>query len=275
MGDGEKLVAYVESLKQKSTPHFIFDHSIKLFADGAFFGQAFQVEAPGYKDGHKGEWIMKPDRLEKAMRLWWNAGFDIHIHCNGSGGLTAILDVLEKLEKENPKKGLRLTIKHFGQSSPDQAKRIAAMGALVSANPYYLYSMGDKFAKGNLGQQRASEMVRAGSLLQHKVIFAFHSDFTIAPIQPLLLAWIGVNRITADGTLMAPNEKMPVYNALQAITSNAVFVLRMEDVTGSIKAGKKTGFVILTENPMEIDPMKIKDIKILETVFEGKSFPVN
>lgn len=48
----------------------------------------------------------------------------------------------------------------------------------------------------------------------------------------------------------------------------------MDDVTGSIKTGKKADFVILAENPMKIDPMKIKDIKILETVFEGKSFPV-
>ena len=246
-----------------------------MFSDGAFFGQAFQVEPPGYKDGHKGEWIMTPDRLEKAMRLWWNTDYTIHIHCNGSGGLTAILDVLEKLQKEKPKKDHRLTIEHFGQSSAAQAKRIADLGAIVSANPYYLYSMGDKYAAGNLGEQRASEMVRLGSLLKNKVPFALHSDFTMAPIQPLLLAWIAVNRITADGTLMAPQEKIPVYNALQAITCNAAFVLRMEEKTGTIATGKKADFVILEENPMKIEPIKLKDIKILKTVFEGKSFPVN
>lgn len=233
------------------------------------------IEPPGYKDGHKGEWIMTPDRLEKAIRLWWNTDYTIHIHCNGSGGLKAILDVLEKLQKEMPKKDHRLTIEHFGQSSAAQAKRIADLGAIVSANPYYLYSMGDKYAAGNLGEQRASEMVRLGSLLKNKVPFALHSDFTMAPIQPLLLAWIAVNRITADGTVMAAQERIPVYNALQSITSNAAFILRMENVTGSITTGKKADFVILAENPMKIEPIKLKDIKILETVFEGKSFPVN
>jgi predicted amidohydrolase YtcJ len=274
-GDENKIISAVRELHQKSSPHIVISHNVKLFSDGAFFGQAFQVEPPGYKDGHKGEWIMTPDRLEKAMRLWWKTDYAIHIHCNGSGGLTTILDVLEKLQIESPKKDHRLTIEHFGQSSEAQAMRIADLGAIVSANPYYLFSMGDKYAAGNLGQQRASEMVRLGSLLKNKVPFALHSDFTMAPIQPLLLAWIAVNRITADGTLMAQHEKIPVYNALQAITSNAAFVLQMEDVTGTIKTGKKADFVILAENPMKVEPIKLKDIKVLETVFEGKSFPIN
>jgi predicted amidohydrolase YtcJ len=179
------------------------------------------------------------------------------------------------LQKENPKKDHRLTIEHFGQSSVAQAKRIADLGAIVSANPYYLYAMGDKFSSDKiLGKERGSELVRLGSLLKNKVPFALHTDFTMAPLQPLVLAWVAVNRITADGTLLAPEERVPVYNALQAITSNAAFVLRMEDATGSIKTGKKADFVILAENPMKIDPVKLKDIKVLETVFEGKSFPI-
>jgi predicted amidohydrolase YtcJ len=106
------------------------------------------------------------------------------------------------------------------------------------------------------------------------VPFALHTDFTMAPLEPLVLAWVAVNRITADGSLMAPEERIPVYNALQAITSNAAFVLRLEDVTGSITTGKKADFVILAENPMKVEPIKLKDIKVLETVFEGKSFPI-
>ncbi len=273
-GDNNKTLAAVKDLEKKGSLHIVVSHNIKLFADGAFFGQAFQVLPPGFVDGHHGEWIMQPDRLHEKMKYWWDLGYTIHIHCNGSKGLAVILDELEKLQKENPRKDHRLTIEHFGQSSPEQSERIAQLGAVVSANPYYLYTMGDKFAEGNLGQKRGSEMVRLGSLVKNKVPFGFHSDFTMAPIQPLMLAWIAVNRITADGTLMAPEERIPVYNALQAITSNAAYIIRMDDVTGSIKTGKKADFVILAENPMKIDPMKIKDIKILETVFEGKSFPV-
>jgi hypothetical protein len=190
-------------------------------------------------------------------------------------GLAIILDELEKLQKEYPKLKQRLTIEHFGESTPEQSVRIAKLGAVVSANPYYLYSMGDKYVANTvLGQERGSEMVRLGSLVKSNVKFALHSDFTMAPIQPLLLAWIATNRVTADGTLMAHQERVSAYDALKGITINAANLMQLDKITGSIKVGKKADFVILAENPLKIDPMKIKDIKILETVFEGQPFPV-
>ncbi|MEY2854956.1 MAG: hypothetical protein RL030_2088 [Pseudomonadota bacterium] len=274
LGDGDEVLAFVKELPKRNSPHLAFGGNIKLFSDGAFFGQAMQLEAPGYKDGHHGDWIMEPERLRKTMKLWWDQGYTIHIHCNGSLGLTVILDALEMLQKENPRQDHRLTIEHFGVSTAEQARRIAALGAVVSANPYYMYSMADKFAGGNLDQTRASEIVRSGSLLENKIPFAFHSDFTMAPIQPLLLAWIAVNRVTAEGTVMAPDQKIPAYNALQAITSNAAYVLRLDDKVGSIKAGKSADFVVLGENPLKVDSMRIRDIRVLETVYEGKSFPL-
>jgi predicted amidohydrolase YtcJ len=275
LGDGDRILAFVKELPKRNSPHLAFSNNIKLFSDGAFFGQAMQLEAPGYKDGHHGDWIMEPERLRKAMKLWWDQGYTIHIHCNGSGGLAIILDALEMLQKENPRQDHRLTIEHFGVSTADQAKRIAALGAIVSANPYYMYSMADKYASGNLGNTRASEIVRSGSLLENRIPFAFHSDFTMAPIQPLLLAWIAVNRVTAEGTVMAPDQRIPAYNSLQAITSNAAHILRMDNKTGSIRAGKSADFVVLEENPLKIDPMKIKDVRIVATVYEGTTFPMH
>jgi predicted amidohydrolase YtcJ len=173
------------------------------------------------------------------------------------------------LEAEGPLGGRRIVIEHFGVSTAEQSRRIARLGALVSANPYYFYSMADKFAAGNLGPERADELVRLGSLRANKVRFGLHSDFTMAPIDPLLLAWIAVNRVTADGKVRGTAEKVPVYDALQAITSNAAYVLHSEDQIGSIAVGKKADFVILAQNPMKTAPMKLRDIKVLGTVFEG------
>nr|WP_310523188.1 amidohydrolase [Polymorphobacter sp.] len=269
MGDGEKLVTFVKALQAQNTRHLFFANSIKLFADGAFFGQAMQIDPPGYRDGHTGEWIMQPDRLQAAMTLWWNAGYDIHIHCNGSGGLTVILDTLEALEAKSPRGDRRIVIEHFGVSTAAQAARIAKLGALVSANPFYFYSMADKFAAGNLGAERADELVRLGSLRANNVRFGLHSDFTMAPIDPLLLAWIAANRVTADGKTRGVNEKVPVYDALKGITLDAAYVIHMDDQVGSLEVGKKADFVLLAQNPMKTAPAKLRDIKVLGTVFEG------
>lgn len=271
MGDGEKLVSFVRALPAQNTRHLAFSNSVKLFADGAFFGQAMQIEPPGYRDGHSGEWIMQPDRLKAAMTLWWDAGYDIHIHCNGSGGLTVILDTLEALEARSPRGDRRIVIEHFGVSTAGQAKRIAKLGAVVSANPFYFYSMADKYAAGNLGAERADELVRLGSLRANKVRFGLHSDFTMAPIDPLLLAWIAANRVTAEGKTRGVGEKVPVYDALKGITSDAAYVLHMDDQIGSLGVGKKADFVILAQNPIKTAPAKLRDIKVMGTVFEGVS----
>ena len=269
MGDGEKLASFVKTLPAQNSHHLMFTNSVKLFADGAFFGQAMQIDPPGYRDGHSGEWIMQPDRLKAAMTLWWDVGYDIHIHCNGSGGLTVILDTLEALEAKSPRGDRRIVIEHFGVSTAAQAQRIARLGAVVSANPFYFYSMADKYAAGNLGAERADELVRLGSLRANKVRFGLHSDFTMAPIDPLLLAWIAANRVTADGRTRGVGEKVPVYDALKGITSDAAYILHMEHQIGSLAAGKKADFVILAQNPLKTAPAKLREIKVLGTVFEG------
>jgi predicted amidohydrolase YtcJ len=269
MGENARLVAFVNALPAQNTRHFQFAKSIKLFADGAFFGQAMQIDPPGYRDGHSGEWIMQPERLKAAMTLWWDAGYDIHIHCNGSGGLTVILDALEALEAKSPRGDRRIVIEHFGISTAEQSRRIAKLGALVSANPFYFYSMADQFAAGNLGTERADELVRLGSLRANKVRFGLHSDFTMAPIAPLLLASIAVNRVTADGNTRGEGEKIPVYDALKAVTSDAAYVIHMNEQIGSLAVGKKADFVILAQNPLKIGPAKLRDVKVLGTVFEG------
>jgi predicted amidohydrolase YtcJ len=272
--DDGKVVATVKSLPDSNSSRLLFGTQVKLYADGAFFAQAMQLEKPGYADGHEGEWIMPPDRLRHLIGLWWKRGYDIHIHCNGSLALTFILDSLEQAKSSHEGKGQRLIIEHFGVSTPEQVKRIKKLGVAVSANPYYYYSMADTYAQGNLGPEQGGQIVRLGSLSRHGVPFALHSDFTMAPMEPLFLAWIAANRITALGNKMAPEEKVSVYKALQGITINAAFVLRLESMTGSIAKGKRADFVLLAENPLKVDPMKIKDIAILGTVFEGKPYPI-
>jgi predicted amidohydrolase YtcJ len=262
------------SLPERNTRRLRFGKHVKLFSDGAFFSQLMQLGGPGYIDGHEGAWLMPPEAFEDAARRLWNEGYVIHVHCTGDLGVELALDVLEKLLWERPRINHRFTIEHFGVSTAAQARRIADLGAIVSANPYYVYELGDIYSRSGLGHERAAQMVRLGSLSRHRVPFALHSDFTMAPARPLQNAWIALNRINAAGDVLCPAERVSLDEALQAITLNAAYVLGLNHEIGSICCGKKADFTVLEADPYEVPPADLKDIPIWGTVFEGQPYPL-
>lgn len=269
----EQAVAKAEGLVERNSHRLHFGKHIKMFSDGAFFSALAQLQAPGYIDGHHGEWLMPPEILEKNIRAYWHAGFQIHVHVTGDLGLELAIDVLEKMQFERPRFNHGYTFEHFGLSTPEQIKRIKALGGQVSANAYYLHELSDMYAKDAVGYERASQMARIGTCFREDINTTLHSDFTMAPAEPLNSAWVAVNRINSEGDVMCPEERITQHQALQAITINAAHVMGMADITGSIRSGKRADFTVLDEDPLTCDPMNLRDINIYATVFEGKVFP--
>ena len=251
-----------------------FDKQIKLFADGAIVSQLMQMKA-GYTDGHHGEWILTPEELERRATFYWNAGYQIHTHVNGDEGLEVVLQVLEKLMRDAPRPDSRSVIVHFANSTEEQVARIARLGAIVSSNPYYPVGFADKYSEIGLGPERATTMVRSASVLKHGIPYSFHSDLPMGPAAPLYLAWCGINRITNEGNVAGPEQRIPVEAGLRAITIEAAYSWRREDTLGSIAPGKIANFTILEQDPYVVPPEKLKDIPIWGTVFEGRLFPTD
>ena len=260
MGWGNGMTAYLPK-------------QVKLFADGAIFSQAMQMRAP-YTDGHTGEWMMDPDFFARTMRVYWDLGYQVHVHVNGDAGLDMVLDQLEANLKRNPRPDHRTVIIHFAVSSPDQVARIKELGAVVSGNPYYPVALADNYRVNGLDPARADSMVRMGDVERAGISYSFHSDMPMAPGQPLYLMWTGVNRITPEGNVRAPEQRVSRLGALKAVTLDAAYSLRLEKDVGSIEPGKLANFTVLADNPVTIDPMKIKDIKVWGTVQEGRVLPV-
>ena len=246
---------------------------VKLFADGAIFSQAMQLRG-GYTDGHEGEWMMDPDFFARTFRVYWDLGYQLQVHVNGDAGLDMVLDQLEANLKRNPRADHRTVIIHFAVSSPDQVARIKMLGAIVSGNPYYPIALADNYRANGLDPARADPMVRMGDVERAGISYSFHSDMPMAPGQPLFLMWAGVNRVTNDGNVRAPEQSVSRLGALKAVTIDAAYSLRLEKDVGSIVPGKLANFTILADNPVTIEPMKIREIKVWGTVQEGRVLPV-
>ena len=273
-GGDDKALEIVEQLPERNTHRFRFGKNIKLLTDGAFFSLLMQVGDPGYIDGHHGEWLVVPETFKAAVRTFWHAGYKIHVHCTGDLGLELALDVLAEMQAEYPRFDHRFCIEHLGLSTPEQTKRMAVLGAQASVNAYFLYELSDIYSRKGLGYERASQMARLGSLVREGVPTALHSDFTMAPAQPLNNAWIAANRINAEGNVMAPQECLTLHQALRAITIDAAYILGLENEVGSIRCGKKADFTVLEQDPYEVPIENLKDIPIWGTVFEGKAFKI-
>ena len=246
---------------------------VKLFADGAIYSQLMQLK-DGYTDGHEGEWMMDLDVFAKAFRVYWNAGYQIHIHVNGDAGLDMVLNNLEENMRRNPRFDHRTVIVHFAVSTKDQVDRIARLGAIVSANPYYPVALADQYSKSGLGPERADPMARLGDVERAGVSYSLHSDMPMAPAQPLFLMHSAVNRTTLSGRVAAPEQVVSREGALRAVTIEAAYSLQMEKDVGSIEHGKLANFTVLEDNPLTVPADKIKDIAVWGTVHEGRVMPV-
>jgi predicted amidohydrolase YtcJ len=272
----EKAEAYMQELPAKyNTPNIIFlPKQSKLFSDGAIYSQLMRMEG-GYTDGHQGEWMTPLNLLQQQIKFYWDKGYKIHIHANGDEGIQQVLDYVVEVEKSNPRQDHRLTLHHMGYFSDAQAQQVKDLSIEASVNPYYLWALADKYSKFGLGKDRGEHLVRINSLTKRGVPVSFHSDFAMAPIEPLTLAWTATNRVTSQGSKFSQDQRIDAYLALKGITITAARTLNLENEIGSIKTGKKADFTILAENPLKVDPMKIKDIEILETVVKGRRYPTH
>lgn len=267
MGAVADLDTWMADFKMTNASHHVrVDRRVKMLADGAFFGLNMRMNAPGYLDGHIGKWLTEPQDLRAQFSRFWAAGFSLHIHVNGDEGLDIVLDELAQLPERRDQ---TVTLEHLGYSTEAQNRRIARMGLMVSAQPNYIRVLGDVYEREGLGPDRAANMNRLGSLERKGVPLGLHSDFNMAPINPLYLAWIAANRITIGGKVKAPAERLSLDKALRAITIEAAQVIGMDALVGSIVAGKKADFTVLDRDPYVVGAARLRDLKVKGVIFEG------
>ena len=204
------------------------------------------------------------------MSTFWQAGYTIHVHVNGDAGMDAVLDALETAQRAKPRFDHRFHAHHVGFHTQAQTMRLAALGAHASVNPYYIHALAGDYARFGLGPERASQIVRCGSMRRAGMRVSFHSDFMMAPTEPLTLAWCAANRRTLDGRTVSPTECLDLTTALRGITIDAAWALRMEDEVGSIVAGKRADFAVLEDDPFELGVERLHEVRVAGTVFEGQ-----
>jgi predicted amidohydrolase YtcJ len=146
---------------------------------------------------------------------------------------------------------------------------MAELGATVNIFTNHIWYYGDQHYEVVMGPDRALQMEKTGTARDLGIPFSIHCDTSTTPLGPLVVMWGAVNRLTSKGRQFAVEEKLTAEEALYAVTLGAAAVLKMDDRIGSIEIGKWADFTVLEDDPLTVDPMKIRDIKVWGTVLGG------
>ena len=123
----------------------------------------------------------------------------------------------------------------------------------------------------NRGKEQAYFLSPMKTALAMGIRCQNHTDFNVSPIDQMFVIWSAVNRISRGGEVIGPNERITPLQALKAITIDGAYMYKEETRKGSLEVGKLADLVILDNNPLTVKPMDIKDIKVIETIKEGKT----
>jgi len=259
-----------ERLRAKSSDKLRMG-AVKLMTDGAIQGWTARVKSPGYVGGQpNGIWNMPPESIFSTVEEMHRRGIQMHIHVNGDEAAEVTLDALEAAMRKHPWAGHRHVLQHCQMMGRDLYQRAADMGLCCNIFTNHLWFFGDQHAALTIGEDRAQRMDACRTALDTGVNIAIHSDAPVTPMGPLFTAWCAVNRQTMSGRTLGSAQCIKVEEALYAITMGAAYTLKLDSEVGSIQTGKRADFAILGADPTKADPMALKDVPVLGTVFGGR-----
>ncbi|MEW6360757.1 MAG: amidohydrolase [Pyrinomonadaceae bacterium] len=258
----------------------------------AFGGAMLRVGClKGFTDGSLGSttaWFFKPyldapntsglPRADVTTTMEGNiieadkAKLQVNIHAIGDRANATILDFYETVEKINGKRDRRFRIEHAQHLRQEDIPRFGRLGVIASMQPFHVIDDG-RWAWKRLDAERLKGTYAFRSLLDSGAVIAFGSDSPVAPLNPLLGVYGAVTRRTLDDKNpdgWIPEQKITVGEAVRAFTWGSAYAEFQEKMKGTLIPGMLADFVILSEDIFTIDPVKIKDVKVVTTVVDGK-----
>lgn len=251
---------------------------IKLIIDGSIQGFTARLTWPYYYDppeGHaeNGLWLMPPEQVPEVLETFHRAGLTVHCHCNGDQASEVFIAAVEDVLDRHPRWDHRHTVQHCQLTTPSQYARMAALGMHANIFSNHIFYWGDQHRDVTVGPERAARMDACATAERLGVEYSFHSDTPVTPLGHLHVAWCAVNRLTASGQVLGPEERISVDSAMYAATLGAARQIKLDHEVGSIEAGKFADFAVLDDDPYAVDPVTLKDIGVWGTVVGGQAFP--
>jgi predicted amidohydrolase YtcJ len=247
---------------------------LKDFIDGSLGSSTAKFFEPYQNEpGSTGIYVTPLSRLRQNILAADKAGLQVAIHAIGDRGNAELLDLFAEVAEKNGPRDRRLRIEHVQHLRPQDYKRFAELGVIASMQPFHAIDDG-RWAEGRIGKKRCESSYALRSLLDAGAKVAFGSDWTVAPLDPLLGIDAAVNRRTLDGKHpdgWFPEQRIRVAEAIEGYTLSSAYAAFQEKDLGSLEPGKLADFVVLSRDilaPAERD--NIAKTEVLMTIVGGR-----
>ncbi|WP_418115008.1 amidohydrolase [Vibrio scophthalmi] len=275
------LAAAIEILPMKATINGFTLAGVKLVGDGSPQGKTAYLSSPYYEPPHSHAYDYHgyPVLTQKEMNQWvdiaYQANAQILSHSNGDASADILLNAVEKADSKYGKEDRRTVVIHAQTTRLDQVKRMKQNDMIPSFFPAHTYFWGDYHRDSVLGPWRASNISPMGWANSVELPFTIHMDAPVLFPDMMTNMWSAVNRVTRSGDTLGEHHRISAYQALESITKIAAYQNFEEQEKGTIEVGKRADLVILDRNPLEVVPQDIKDVRVLETIKDGKTIYQN
>jgi predicted amidohydrolase YtcJ len=258
--------------------------TVKYFADGSLaMIEPYTERASDKEPGTREPLLWDEEHLKESMALANKEGFNIHTHAMGSYAIRRVIDCYENAQQLYPNPKIRNIIAHCTFIEPEDRVRMGKSHIIASNQPGWFSDnpTEEPVMVAWWGEDVVKQTYPSKSLISNGVVCAYGSDFPVNAAYGLAGIQVAMTRrhvkldptyeLFKDLPAALPNECVSLKEALQAHTIHVAYQAHLEKVTGSIEVGKSAELIVLDNNIETTPADQIQDIKVLETVFKGKT----
>ncbi|MGB5811146.1 MAG: amidohydrolase [Polyangiales bacterium] len=247
---------------------------VKITIDGspqgrtAYFTTPYRTGGPGGEKNWSGELGASRDEVNQALKAVYGLGVPVNFHANGDGAIDALIEAHEFAAADDLTRDRNVTAIHAQFTRKDQIPKLVEYKIRPSFYTLHTYYFAEAHI-ANRGRKQAMYISPMRDAIDSGLHPTNHTDFVVAPLDQMMMLWSAVNRVSRAGAEIGPDQRITPLEGLKAMTIWAAEQYGEQDSKGSLVPGKLADLVILSANPLEVEPAAIKEIKVVETIKEG------